>query len=116
MTGGTGYIGKRLLPVLLEQGHTVICCTRNAARLELDPSWDVLVFEHDFLDPVTAPDAPLDFEIAFYLLHSMSASIRNFEPLSPERMKELHVALDPFFKSKKLPWMQPGYFDGMHLA
>jgi hypothetical protein len=31
-------------------------------------------------------------------------------------MKELHVALDPFYKSKKLPWMQAGYYDGMHLA
>ena len=43
-------------------------------------------------------------------------TIKNFKPLSDERMKELHVALDPFYKSKKLPWMQAGYFDGMQLA
>ena len=43
-------------------------------------------------------------------------TIKNFKPLSDERMKELHVALDPFYKSKKLPWMQAGYFDGMHIA
>ncbi|QGY47894.1 aldo/keto reductase [Maribellus comscasis] len=43
-------------------------------------------------------------------------TIKNFEPLSDERMKELHVALDPFYKSNKLPWMQAGYFDGMHIA
>lgn len=43
-------------------------------------------------------------------------TIKNFEPLSDERMEELHVALDPFYKNKKLPWMQPGYFDGMHIA
>lgn len=42
--------------------------------------------------------------------------IKSFKPLSDERMKELHGALDPFYKSKKLPWMQAGYFDGMHLA
>ena len=42
--------------------------------------------------------------------------IKSFEPFSDEKMKELHVALDPFYKSKSLPWMQPGYFDGMHLA
>ena len=42
--------------------------------------------------------------------------VKTFEPLGDERMKELHVALDPFYKSKKLPWMQPGYYDGMHLA
>ncbi len=43
-------------------------------------------------------------------------TVRSFEPLSDERMKELHVALDPFYRSKSLPWMQPGYFDGMHIA
>ena len=43
-------------------------------------------------------------------------TIKNFQPLSDEKMKELHVALDPFYKSKKLPWMQPGYFDGLHIA
>lgn len=42
--------------------------------------------------------------------------IKNFKPLSKERMNELHVALDPFYKSDKLPWMQPGYYDGMHWA
>ena len=43
-------------------------------------------------------------------------TIKSFKPLSEERMQELHVALDPFYKSKKLPWMQAGYYDGMHLA
>lgn len=43
--------------------------------------------------------------------------IKDFkEPLSDEKMKELHVALQPFYKSKKLPWLQPGYYDGMHWA
>lgn len=26
LTGATGYIGKRLLPVLVEAGHHVVCC------------------------------------------------------------------------------------------
>jgi hypothetical protein len=43
-------------------------------------------------------------------------TIKTFKPLSEEKMKELHVALDPFYKSKKLPWMQAGYYDGMYLA
>ena len=32
LTGATGYIGKRLLPVLVEEGHTVICCVRDINR------------------------------------------------------------------------------------
>lgn len=65
------------------------------------------------LDGVTAAVVGTD---GLDVLNKNLATIRNFEPLSPERMKELHVELDPFFNSKKLPWMQPGYYDGMHLA
>jgi thioester reductase-like protein len=32
LTGATGYIGKRLLPVLVGKGHTVICCVRGINR------------------------------------------------------------------------------------
>ncbi len=32
LTGVTGYVGKRLLPVLIEQGHEVICCVREKNR------------------------------------------------------------------------------------
>ena len=32
LTGSTGYIGKRLLTVLLDQGHEVVCCVRDAKR------------------------------------------------------------------------------------
>lgn len=43
--------------------------------------------------------------------------IKDFkEPLSAEKMKELHVALEPFYRSNKLPWQQAGYYDGMHWA
>jgi hypothetical protein len=38
--------------------------------------------------------------------------LRNFKPLSDERMKELAVELTPFYNHENLPWMQPGYTDG----
>ncbi len=50
------------------------------------------------------------------VLNKNIATLQSFEPLSNERMKELQVLLDPFYRSKKLPWMQPGYYDGMHWA
>lgn len=50
------------------------------------------------------------------VLQKNIATIRSFKPLGDERMKELRGALDPFYKSKTLPWMQPGYYDGMHIA
>lgn len=38
--------------------------------------------------------------------------LRNFKPLSDERMKELAEELSPFYNHENLPWMQPGYTDG----
>jgi len=29
LTGATGYIAQRLLPILLNNGHEVICCVRD---------------------------------------------------------------------------------------
>jgi len=81
LTGATGYIGKRLLPVLLDRGHKVICCVRNASRLELEPEWDVEIFEHDFLYPVRTEDAPVQIDAAYFLIHSMSASTNDFQSL-----------------------------------
>lgn len=42
--------------------------------------------------------------------------IKSFKPLSPERMHELHGKLDPFYKSRQLPWMHPEYTDGSYWA
>ena len=65
------------------------------------------------LDGVTAAVIGTD---SVDVLEKNVETIRNFEPLSPEKMNELHAALDPFYQSKQLPWMQPGYFDGLHIA
>ncbi len=39
--------------------------------------------------------------------------LRNFKKLSPERMKELAMQLEPFYRHENLPWMQDNYLDGM---
>ncbi len=38
--------------------------------------------------------------------------LRNFTPLGEEKMKEIRLALHPFYKDKNLDWMQPAYQDG----
>jgi uncharacterized protein YbjT (DUF2867 family) len=75
LTGANGYIGKRLLPVLLEAGHEVICCVRNELRFNKDDlKGNVKVFEVDFANEVDLDKAPTDFDAAYYLIHSMSSS------------------------------------------
>ena len=38
---------------------------------------------------------------------------RNFKPMSQNAMRQMHSVLSPFFAGKNLPWMCPGYCDGM---
>lgn len=77
LTGATGYIGKRLLPVLLERGYYVICCTRDPSRFDFpEKTWSdqIEVIEVDFLRKKTLSNIPNDIDAAYYLMHSMSDS------------------------------------------
>jgi len=38
--------------------------------------------------------------------------LRSFSPLDEGKMKEIRLALQPFFRGHKLAWMQPSYRDG----
>ena len=80
LTGSTGYIGKRLLHQLLEEGHEVICLVRNLERLLTSEQSieGIRGIEADLLKPVPSSLYPLDFDVAFYLIHSMSTSISEF--------------------------------------
>ena len=76
LTGATGYIGKRLLPVLVEAGHDVICCVRDVKRFNPPESIkrQISVIEIDLLDETSLTKIPEDIDAAYYLVHSMSSS------------------------------------------
>lgn len=76
LTGANGYIGKRLLPNLLSEGHQVVCSVRQIARFH-SPFKDhenVSIIQADLLDKESLASIPNDIEMAFYLVHSMSSS------------------------------------------
>jgi uncharacterized protein YbjT (DUF2867 family) len=84
LTGATGYIGKRLLPVLIEQGHTVFCCVRNRNRFPSEGVYNhpnVSLFEIDFLKNIPSSDLIKDIDAVYYLIHSMSSNIKDFGSL-----------------------------------
>ena len=83
LTGVTGYIGKRLLPVLVEKGHQVVCCVRDRRRLNIAPSLEeqTTVVEVDFLKSETLEAIPGDIDAAYYLIHSMSSRSGDFQDL-----------------------------------
>jgi len=86
ITGTTGYIGKRLLPILLAADHHLICCVRDRQRVPeiLKGHKNVELIEVDFLQPESLTAIPLDIDIAYYLIHSMSTSATDFEQLEEQ--------------------------------
>lgn len=79
VTGATGYIGGRLIPLLLDHGIEVRAATRDPSRLSLAPWRDRI--------EVAEADVELGHEIrsaldgcdaAFYLIHAMGATTEDF--------------------------------------
>ena len=83
LTGATGYIGKRLLPILVKQGHEVICCVRDKNRFycPIEFQKNVSVIEVDFLKIETLTAIPNNIDAAYYLIHSMSDPDENYDDL-----------------------------------
>lgn len=83
LTGATGYIGKRLLPLLVEKGHNVVCCVRDKDRFFVPENLTdkIQVIEVDFLNQETLSDIPNEIDAAYYLIHSMSGAAKNYDDL-----------------------------------
>jgi uncharacterized protein YbjT (DUF2867 family) len=72
VTGATGYIGGRLVPRLLTEGHHVRAVARDPGRLR-DLPWrpDVEVACTDVTDPVAVRAALTGIDVAYYLVHAI---------------------------------------------
>jgi uncharacterized protein YbjT (DUF2867 family) len=72
VTGSTGYIGGRLVPLLLARGHSVRVLVRDARRLASKPwATEVDVVQGDVHDPSALEKAVEGMDAAYYLVHSM---------------------------------------------
>lgn len=76
LTGANGYIGTRLLPRLVEEGHEIYALVRSRSRIEIPEKFQsqLHVIEADLLDPSSLLKIPDDIDVAYYLVHSMSYS------------------------------------------
>ena len=81
LTGANGYIGMRLLPQLLLQGHEVICAVRDETRLSISAAvrHQIQVVEIDFLEEPNPELLPKNIDAAYYLIHSMTSSTKDFD-------------------------------------
>ena len=73
VTGATGYVGGRLVPVLEASGVRLRCLARRPDTLEsrVSPATDVVA--GDVLDPASLDRALAGVSVAYYLVHSMGA-------------------------------------------
>jgi uncharacterized protein YbjT (DUF2867 family) len=79
--GSTGYVGGRLVPLLLERGHRVRAAGRSVEKIRARPWADnpgVEVVRADMHDPTSLTRAVDGCRAAFYLVHSMSHPSRDF--------------------------------------
>ncbi|MFT5222364.1 MAG: hypothetical protein ACI867_000663 [Glaciecola sp.] len=72
ITGASGYIGGRLVPELLAQGHDVRCLARTPSKLD-DNDWreQVEVVQGDVSDPISTRASLEGIDAAYYLVHSI---------------------------------------------
>lgn len=96
LTGATGYIGKRLLPYLLEEGHEVVCLLRDPRRFQnkFENNSKLELIQADLLDEESLSKIPADIDIAYYFVHSMGGSSKNFSNLENNSAENFVKALN----------------------
>ena len=78
LTGATGYVGGRLLPLLEQSSNTVRCLARRPENLENRVATSTEVVQGDLLDLESLSVALQGVDTAFYFVHSMGTR-RDFE-------------------------------------
>jgi uncharacterized protein YbjT (DUF2867 family) len=78
LTGSSGYVGGRLIPLLEERGANLRCLARDPEKMRprLRPSTEVV--RGDVLDRPSLDEALRGVDTAYYLVHLMSGS-KDFE-------------------------------------
>ncbi len=81
LTGANGYIGSRLLPILVEHGHHVFALVRNPERFFIPENIkeSVTPIQGDLLESHSLASIPKDINAAYYLVHSMSKDAKTFD-------------------------------------
>ena len=93
LTGATGYVGGRLLPLLWEHGHHVRCLSRHPARLEHHVGPQCEVVAGDVNDAESLVQALQGIDTAYYFVHAMGDA-KNFASREQQAAKNFVAAAD----------------------
>jgi dTDP-glucose 4,6-dehydratase len=71
VAGATGFVGSRLVRSLADRGHDVVAFSRSASETSFPDG--VEPFEGDLGDPGSLGGLCADVDVAYYLIHSLTA-------------------------------------------
>lgn len=91
LTGATGYVGSRLLPLLEERSLQVRCLARKPEKLSGKVAESTEIIRGDVLEPDSLAEALNGVSVAYYLVHLMASS-PNFEKQDREAAKNFGTA------------------------
>ena len=74
LTGATGYVGSRLLPLLEERKLRVRCLARKPDKLRPNVAESTEILRGDVLDLPSLDEALAGVATAYYLVHLMASS------------------------------------------
>ena len=78
LTGASGYVGGRLIPLLEKQPVVLRCLARSPDKLRESVKESTQIVRGDVLDPASLEEALQGVHTAYYLVHLMSGS-KDFE-------------------------------------
>jgi uncharacterized protein YbjT (DUF2867 family) len=98
LTGATGYIGTRLLPHLIEQGHTVYPLARELKTLRISDTLiknpNIVPIQGDLLNFETLTSIPKGIDCAYYLVHSMSHRPEDFQRIDLKAVRNFIALIE----------------------
>lgn len=97
VVGATGYVGGRLVPLLLENGYRVRAAGRSAEKIACRP-WsshpELEIVEADVLDRDSLIKAIDGCRAAFYLVHAMIAARKDFTEVDRDSARNMVAAAE----------------------
>src|SRR3569832_1484030 len=95
VTGATGFIGKRAIQSLLEQGHEVFALVRvKGTEFKVEDSQRLRLVYGDLRSPDAIKDWPSNLDAAYYLVHSMGTHVQDLVEVETTNAKKFVSLLE----------------------